>query len=214
MSFDWRARLETVPHEPGVYLMRNHRGAVVYVGKAADLHARLRSYFVGGGRTRASSSPRSSRSLRDIETILVRSAKEALILENHLIKKHQPRFNVKLKDDKDFLQLRLDPSRDYPRLEVVRKRRRDGALYFGPLPLGARDPADAQARRPPLPAPHVQRHGLPHAGPGPASSIRSGAASPPVSSRCLPSTTRHAWRRCGSSCRARAAPSPGGCAKP
>ncbi len=132
MAFDWRKRLETVSHEPGVYIMRSHRGTIVYIGKAADLHARLRSYFgQGSSDTRLFVSSLEA-VLGDIETILVRSAKEALILENHLIKKHQPRFNVRLKDDKNFLQLRLDVTRPYPRLEIVRKRKKDGALYFGP----------------------------------------------------------------------------------
>ena len=131
-SFDWRERLETVPHQPGVYLMRDRKGEVVYVGKAADLHARLRSYFQEATSDTRFFVPLLAGTLGDIETILTESAKEALILENHLIKQHQPRYNVRLKDDKNFLHLRLDPEREWPRIDVVRRRAKDKASYFGP----------------------------------------------------------------------------------
>ena len=72
------------------------------------------------------------RALGDIDTVVVDSEKEALLLENHLVKKHQPRFNIKLRDDKQFLVLRIDPTAEYPRVEVVRNIKDDGARYFGP----------------------------------------------------------------------------------
>jgi excinuclease ABC subunit C len=142
--------LDRIPTEPGVYLFKDGRGAVIYVGKAKVLRARVRQYFRAGGDERffvAAGFLR--RAVSDVETIVVTSSKEALLLENHLIKKHQPRFNVKLRDDKQYLVLRLvdpaslpaptaagaeaPPKRAlFPRVEVVRNIRDDGASYFGP----------------------------------------------------------------------------------
>jgi excinuclease ABC subunit C len=124
-------KLDTLPTEPGVYLMKDRRGQIVYVGKAINLRNRVRSYFTRTGDTRVFVSMLDSL-LGDIETVLVHNEKEALLLENELIKKHKPRFNVLLKDDKQFISLRLDKKQDFPRLEVVRKYERDGARYFGP----------------------------------------------------------------------------------
>jgi excinuclease ABC subunit C len=112
--------------------MRDRAGEVVYVGTAADLQNRLRSYFQEGTSDTRFFVPLLAGTLGDIETILTQSAKEALILEGHLIKTHQPRYNVRLKDDKSFLHLRLDPAREWPRIDVVRRRAKDGAHYFGP----------------------------------------------------------------------------------
>jgi len=124
-------KLDALPTEPGVYLMKDRRGTVIYVGKAISLRNRVRSYFTRTGDTRVFVSMLDS-ILGDIETVLVHNEKEALLLENELIKKHKPRFNVLLKDDKQFISLRLDKTQDFPRLEVVRKYDRDGARYFGP----------------------------------------------------------------------------------
>jgi excinuclease ABC subunit C len=134
--------LDRVPTEPGVYLFKDARGAVVYVGKAKNLRTRVRQYFREGGDERFFvAAGFLGKTVADIETIVVTSSKEALLLENHLIKKHQPRFNVKLRDDKQYLVLRLmdvkpsdsAPKRDlFPRVEVVRNIRDDGANYFGP----------------------------------------------------------------------------------
>jgi excinuclease ABC subunit C len=124
-------KLDALPTEPGVYLMKDRRGHVIYVGKAINLRNRVRSYFTRTGDTRVFVSMLDS-ILGDIETVLVHNEKEALLLENELIKKHKPRFNVLLKDDKQFISLRLDKTQTYPRLEVVRKFERDGARYFGP----------------------------------------------------------------------------------
>ncbi len=126
-----REKISQLPTEPGVYLMKDRKGTVIYVGKAKSLRARVRSYFDGGGDGRAFV-PLLERILGDLETVIVGTEKEALLLENELIKKHQPRFNVKLRDDKNFICLRLDVRQDYPRLEVVRRVQKDGALYFGP----------------------------------------------------------------------------------
>ena len=126
-----RERLERLPQEPGVYLMKDRKGRIIYVGKAASLRARVRSYFTRTGDTRAFVALL-GRLLGDIETVVTNNEKEALLLENNLIKQHQPRFNVKLVDDKNYLVLRLDPKARYPRLEVTRRIGDDGALYFGP----------------------------------------------------------------------------------
>ena len=126
-----REKIAQLPTEPGVYLMKDRKGTIIYVGKAKSLRARVRSYFDRGGDNRAFV-PLLERILGDVETVIVGNEKEALLLENELIKKHQPRFNVKLRDDKNFICLRLDVRQAYPRLEVVRRVQKDGALYFGP----------------------------------------------------------------------------------
>jgi excinuclease ABC subunit C len=132
--------LDRIPTEPGVYLFKDARGGVVYVGKAKNLRARVRQYFREGGDERFFvAAGFLGRAVTDVETIVVTSSKEALLLENHLIKKHQPKFNVKLRDDKQYLVLRLvDPKAEgakreqFPRVEVVRNIRDDAANYFGP----------------------------------------------------------------------------------
>src|SRR5207302_3163785 len=107
-------------------------GAVVYVGKAVNLRARVAQYFqVRSSDTRAFI-PFLEDLLGEVEVILTPGEKDALLLENELIKQHRPRFNVKLRDDKNFISLRLRIDIPYPRLEVVRRMRKDGARYFGP----------------------------------------------------------------------------------
>jgi excinuclease ABC subunit C len=122
--------LGRVPTDPGVYLMKDRKGRIIYVGKATNLKARVRSYF--NQTDTRDFVPLLGRILGDIETVIVNNEKEALLLENNLIKQHQPRFNVKLADDKNFLVLRLDPKAHFPRLEVTRRIGQDGAKYFGP----------------------------------------------------------------------------------
>jgi excinuclease ABC subunit C len=123
--------LDRLPAAPGVYLMKDRRGRVMYVGKAASLRSRVRSYFTRRGDERAFVQLL-GRLLGDIETIVTRNEKEALLVEDTLIKQHHPRFNVKLRDDKNYLVLRLDPAARFPRLELQRRIREDGARYFGP----------------------------------------------------------------------------------
>lgn len=127
-------KIEGLPAEPGCYLMKDHRGGVIYVGKASSLRARVRSYFARSGGDDRAFVPLLDELLGDLEVIVTRTEKEALLLENDLIKKHRPRFNVDLRDNKDFIVLRLDRTHPYPRLEVRRARERsaDGARYFGP----------------------------------------------------------------------------------
>ncbi|HYV45545.1 MAG TPA: excinuclease ABC subunit UvrC [Myxococcaceae bacterium] len=130
-------KLASLPTEPGVYLMKGTSGEVIYVGKAANLRNRVRSYFQDRTGDSRAFIPLLDRLLGDIEVVLVGTEKEALLLENELIKKHQPRFNVKLRDDKNFICLRLDERHPYPRLEVVRRFKNDGARYFGPYASAA-----------------------------------------------------------------------------
>ncbi len=131
--------LDRIPVDPGVYLFKDRAGEVIYVGKAINLRARVRQYFKGGDERLFVAAGFLARAADDVETIVVPSEKEALLLENHLIKEHQPRFNVKLRDDKQYLVLRLAPPPSsgppralFPRVEVVRHIRDDGARYWGP----------------------------------------------------------------------------------
>ncbi len=128
---DLRGMLPHLPGEPGVYLMRDAAGVVIYVGKARSLRKRLSSYFSGSGKPDIKTAVLVKK-IADIETIVTASEKEALILESNLIKRHRPRYNVILKDDKRYPSLRLDVTHPYPRLSIVRKPKKDGALYFGP----------------------------------------------------------------------------------
>ena len=124
--------LERLPAAPGVYIMKDRRGKAVYIGKAGVLRNRVRQYFQASSGDNRDFVPLLDGIVADIETVITSNEKEALLLENTLIKKHQPRFNVNLRDDKNYLVLRLDPEGEWPRLEVVRKIAGDGAFYFGP----------------------------------------------------------------------------------
>src|SRR6185295_630899 len=124
--------LERLPAAPGVYIMKDRRGKAFYIGKAAVLRNRVRQYFQASSGDNRDFVPLLDGIVSDIETVITSNEKEALLLENTLIKKHQPRFNVNLRDDKNYLVLRLDPEAEWPRLEVVRKIAKDGAFYFGP----------------------------------------------------------------------------------
>ncbi len=120
-----------LPREPGVYLFKDARGTVLYVGKAASLRARVRQYLSGHDERRMV--PFLVRRAHDVDVVVTHTEKEALLLENTLIKQHRPRFNVKLRDDANFLHLRLDLSEPWPRYRLVRRIDDDGARYFGPF---------------------------------------------------------------------------------
>ena len=125
------ARAHEFPASPGVYLMKDSAGEVLYVGKATNLRARVSSYF----HSRPDGRPQTEflvRRVASLDYVVTRTEKEAFLLENALIKQHRPRYNVHLRDDKTYLSLRLDPREQWPRLRMVRKRAADGALYFGP----------------------------------------------------------------------------------
>ena len=125
-------RLLVTPERPGVYLMKNAKGAVIYVGKAAVLRNRLRSYF-GSPAGLDRKTRRMVSELADFEYIVTDTEAEALILENTLIKRHRPYFNVRLKDDKTYPYLKVDLSEEFPRVYITRGVHADGARYFGPF---------------------------------------------------------------------------------
>ena len=118
------------PGRPGVYLMKDKDDAVIYVGKARNLRARVRSYI--GAKDARPMIPFLVSRVNDIEFIVTDTEKEALILENNLIKKNRPRYNVNLRDDKNYFSIRVDLGEEYPRLELVRRMKNDGARHFGP----------------------------------------------------------------------------------
>jgi excinuclease ABC subunit C len=126
------AKLESLPVRSGCYLFYDKDRACLYVGKAKSLRSRVRSYFQEHSGDERYFIPILRRLVADLETVVTATEKEAAVLENELIKKNKPRFNVKLRDDKDFLCLRLDPKKEWPLLETVRRPDEDGARYFGP----------------------------------------------------------------------------------
>ncbi|OLC15783.1 MAG: excinuclease ABC subunit UvrC [Chloroflexi bacterium] len=126
-----KRRLRAVPDGPGVYLFRDHRTQVIYVGKALRLRDRLRSYFTPGYAETARVSEL-VRKIHDFEFVTTANEVEALVLENNLIKNYKPRFNIRLKDDKNYLYLKLPVTEEYPRVHYSRRVLKDGALYFGP----------------------------------------------------------------------------------
>lgn len=128
-------KLENLPDSPGCYLMYNGDNKVIYVGKAVVLRNRVRSYFHAS----AQHTPKTLALVADIEDInwwVTGSELEALILENELIKRYRPRYNVRLKDDKQFPYIKVNWQDDYPKIEVVRRVKKDGARYFGPYTSG------------------------------------------------------------------------------
>ncbi len=134
---DLQSKLDHLPEQPGVYQFKNATGEILYIGKAAVLANRVRSYFQRG----ADQSPKTAllvSQIADFETIVTRSELEALILESNLIKHRRPRFNVVLRDDKQYPYLRLPIKEPFPRFSIVRRVQKDGALYYGPYtPAGA-----------------------------------------------------------------------------
>src|SRR5580704_16401724 len=124
-------KLAALPAQPGVYLFKDKKGVVVYVGKAKSLRSRVKSYFQTGTSDERYFIPLLQKTLGDLDTIVTSTEKEATILENTLIKEHHPRYNVKLRDDKEFLCIKLS-AHAWPRLAVVRRPTPDGSRYFGP----------------------------------------------------------------------------------
>ena len=123
-------KIQTLPSNPGVYLMKDATGKILYIGKASSLARRVRNYFGPNARLHAIT-PSLMPHVRDIDYILTDNEVEALILENNLIKKHKPRYNIKLKDDKRYPFLKLTTG-DFPRISMTRTVEKDGAKYFGP----------------------------------------------------------------------------------
>ncbi|HEY6875067.1 MAG TPA: excinuclease ABC subunit UvrC [Candidatus Dormibacteraeota bacterium] len=126
-----RQRLRAVPDEPGVYLFRDAKTQVIYVGKALRLRDRLRQYFTPGY-AQTARVEEMVRRIYDFEFVQCANEVEALVLECNLIKNYRPRFNIRLKDDKNYLYLKLPVTQEYPRVHYSRRVQNDGALYFGP----------------------------------------------------------------------------------
>lgn len=131
LSAQLKSKLRHLPARPGVYLMKDAQGEILYVGKAKALRSRVRSYFSAAAppylKTREL-----VRRVADVDTIVVDSEAEALILENNLIKEHHPRFNISLRDDKSYPYIKITTQEAFPRVFVTRRLLRDGARYFGP----------------------------------------------------------------------------------
>lgn len=126
-----REKIQHLPSSPGVYLMKDNTGLVIYVGKAKNLKNRVRNYFIDNQDINLKNRALISE-ISDFELILTRNEVEALLLERNLIKHHQPRYNILLRDDKEYPYIRVDLKAPWPRIEKVRKRIDDGATYIGP----------------------------------------------------------------------------------
>jgi excinuclease ABC subunit C len=134
---DFQEKLSRVPASPGIYIMKGPRERIIYVGKAKNLRNRLRSYFQKSP-SLDSRKAKMMEDIREFDYIITENELEALALEANFIKRFKPRFNVILRDDKNYPYLKLSINEEWPRLEVVRKTEKDGALYFGPyIPSGA-----------------------------------------------------------------------------
>src|SRR5215831_16749172 len=128
---DLHQKIRTLPISAGVYLYKNAEGEVIYVGKAKNLRNRVSSYF-HEGRVEDAKTGTLLRQAVDVDYIVVANNKEALALENHLIKQKKPRFNILLRDDKTYPYIKLTLGERYPRVYVTRRLRKDGSAYYGP----------------------------------------------------------------------------------
>jgi len=129
---DLQQKIRTIPTQPGVYLYKNAEGEVIYVGKAKNLRARVRSYFQEGVAEANAKTGSLLREAVDVDYIVVANNKEALALENNLIKQKKPRFNILLRDDKTYPYIKLTLAERFPRVYVTRRLKRDGSEYYGP----------------------------------------------------------------------------------
>src|SRR5438270_1625288 len=128
---DLQQKIRSIPASPGVYLYKNAEGEVIYVGKAKSLRHRVSSYF-HEGRVADAKTGTLLREAVDVDYIVVANNKEALALENHLIKQKKPRFNILLRDDKTYPYVKLTLADRYPRVYVTRRLKKDGSVYYGP----------------------------------------------------------------------------------
>src|SRR5438132_7952893 len=130
-----RSKLSQLPHKPGVYLMKDRFGTVIYIGKARDLRRRVSQYFHPSRRLGWDPKFKALvESIHDLDVHVVRSEPEALLLEGKLIKEFHPRYNVSFRDDKRFLLLKVNLNDPIPRFTLTRLKQDDGARYFGPFP--------------------------------------------------------------------------------
>jgi excinuclease ABC subunit C len=131
-AMDLTEKLDRLPDRPGVYLYKDAKGQVIYVGKAASLRARVRSYFQAS-RTRDAKTDALVDHIADLDYIVTGNELEAMILESNLVKRHRPRYNIILRDDKHYPFLKLTTNEEFPRLLVARRVQKDGATYYGPF---------------------------------------------------------------------------------
>ena len=125
-------KIKELTTEPGVYLWKDEKGRIIYVGKAVNLRNRVKSYVRKDSNRAVKVAAMMSHAV-DLETIVVANEAEALILENTLIKKHHPRYNIMLRDDKTYPYIKVTLNEEYPRVFMTRRVLRDGARYFGPF---------------------------------------------------------------------------------
>ena len=135
MTETLRQKIDHAPRSAGVYLMKDSQGTVLYIGKSKDLKSRINAYF--SGTDSRFMIPFLVSRVRDIDFIVTETEKESLILENQLIKRYRPKYNVDFRDDKAYFNIRLDAKATFPKFQLVRKTQRDGAFYFGPYPSSA-----------------------------------------------------------------------------
>lgn len=133
---DMSEMLKSLPTDPGVYFLKDKKGRAIYIGKAKNLRNRVRSYFQRGNSAQRPQVPYVARQVCDFDYLVTRDEREALIVENSLIKKYRPKFNLQLKDDKNYASLKLETYGKFPRLTYTRRVLNDGCLYFGPFASG------------------------------------------------------------------------------
>ena len=136
---DLKSKIKNLPKKPGIYFFKDKGGEVIYIGKARSLKDRVKSYFLP---TSDAKIKKILSETQEIDFILTDSAKEAAFLENNFIRQHQPKFNLRLKDDKSFPYLKLTLQEKFPAIYLTRRVEEDGAKYFGPF-----SPAHHQSAR-------------------------------------------------------------------
>ena len=136
MNYKIKHVLENLPSSPGVYFMKDSTGKIIYIGKAKNLKNRVSSYFINNKKNLKTQLLVSN--IDSVEYVLASSEEDAFSLESNLIKENQPKYNILLKDDKLFPYIKIDKSKPFPDIEVVRRVKNDGALYFGPFVTGLR----------------------------------------------------------------------------
>jgi excinuclease ABC subunit C len=188
------AKLGALPTSPGCYLFLDAAGAVLYVGKAKVLRSRVRSYFQEGGSDARYFIPLLRDLVADIDTVVTSTEKEAAVLENELIKRNRPRFNVKLRDDKDFLCLRLDAEQtEWPRLETVRRPDPGRGAVLRALPLGHQRAPHPAPRQQALSAADLLRRRFRLAASGPCLQYQIKRCPAPCVLEVDPEAVRSAW---------------------
>ncbi|NIT14606.1 MAG: excinuclease ABC subunit UvrC [Candidatus Dadabacteria bacterium] len=128
-----KEKVKSIPQSTGVYLLKDIKGRTVYIGKAKNLRSRVQSYIGRGESAQRPQIANLVNDIADVDYIVARDEREALVLENSLIKQKRPKYNIRLKDDKNYLSLRIDPRETFPRLSLTRRVLKDGAIYYGPF---------------------------------------------------------------------------------